>query len=72
LPARRAARGDAGRTQAAALYEREGPQVFDRSLIKQITSLGGLIDERYDARGLLACLRRHLGDTCLAQATTGC
>jgi predicted acylesterase/phospholipase RssA len=56
--------------QAAALYEREGPQVFDRSLVKKITSLGGLIDERYDARGLVASLRRHLGDIHLAQATT--
>lgn len=56
--------------QAAALYEREGPQVFDRSLVKTITSLGGLIDERYDARGLVASLRRHLGDIRLAQATT--
>jgi uncharacterized protein len=57
-------------TQAAALYEREGPQVFDRSLAKKVTSLGGLIDERYDARGLVASLRRHLGDIRLAQATT--
>ena len=57
--------------QAAALYEREGPEVFDRSLLKRISSLGGLIDERYDARGLVASLRRHLGDTRLAQATTG-
>jgi patatin-like phospholipase/acyl hydrolase len=57
--------------QAAEIYELEGPQVFDRSLIKTITSLGGLIDERYDARGLLASLRRHLGDTRLAQATAG-
>ena len=57
--------------QAAARYEREGPEVFDRSLLKRISSLGGLIDERYDARGLVASLRRHLGDTRLAQATTG-
>ena len=55
--------------RVAALYEEEGPQVFDRSLIKEITSLGGLIDERYDARGLLAVLGRHLGDTRLPQAT---
>jgi uncharacterized protein len=27
--------------RAADLYEREGPQVFDRSLVKRITSLGG-------------------------------
>jgi predicted acylesterase/phospholipase RssA len=56
--------------QAAAVYEREGPQVFDRSFVKKITSLGGLIDERYDARGLVASLGRHLGDIRLAQATT--
>ncbi len=56
--------------EAAALYEREGPQVFDRSFVKKVTSLGGLIDERYDARGLVASLRRHLGDIRLAQATT--
>lgn len=56
--------------EAAALYEREGPQVFDRSFGKKVTSLGGLIDERYDDRGLVASLRRHLGDIRLAQATT--
>jgi uncharacterized protein len=55
--------------RAAELYEREGPQVFDRSLLKEVTSIGGLIDERYDASGLLESLRRHLGDTRLAQAT---
>jgi uncharacterized protein len=65
-------RPDAMRAEdAAEIYEREGPQVFDRSLLRRITSLGGLIDERYDARGLLASLRRHLGTTRLAQATTG-
>jgi uncharacterized protein len=57
--------------RAAELYEQEGPQIFDRSLLKQITSLGGLIDERYDSSGLVASLQRHLGDTRLAQATTG-
>jgi uncharacterized protein len=65
-------RPDAMRAEdAAEIYEREGPQVFDRSLVRRITSLGGLIDERYDARGLLASLRRHLGNTRMAQATTG-
>jgi predicted acylesterase/phospholipase RssA len=56
--------------RAAELYEQEGPQIFDRSLVKELTSLGGLLDERYDSRGLVASLRRHLGDTRLAQATT--
>src|SRR4051794_23270315 len=53
----------------AELYEQEGPEIFDPSLIKTITSVGGLIDERYDSRGLVTSLRRHLGDTRLADAT---
>jgi predicted acylesterase/phospholipase RssA len=55
----------------AAIYEEEGPQIFDPSLLKQVTSLGGLIDERYDGRGLVTSLRRHLGDTRLGDAVTG-
>jgi patatin-like phospholipase/acyl hydrolase len=55
----------------AALYEKEGPEIFDASLLKQITSLGGVIDERYDARELVRSLRRHLGDTRLGEAVTG-
>jgi patatin-like phospholipase/acyl hydrolase len=55
--------------QAAAIYEQEGPEVFHRSLLKTITSLGGYIDERYDSRGLLESLSRHLGDARLGQAT---
>ena len=56
--------------RAAELYEQEGPQIFHRSLIKEVTSIGGLIDERYDASGLVQSLRRHLGGTRLAEATT--
>ena len=54
----------------AELYEREGPEIFDRSSLQTIQSLGGLVDERYDARALVTSLRRHLGDARLAQATT--
>jgi patatin-like phospholipase/acyl hydrolase len=57
--------------RAAELYEQEGPEIFDPSLLKTVTSVGGLIDERYDARGLVTSLRRHLGDARLADATTG-
>jgi hypothetical protein len=45
----------------AELYEIEGPRIFDRSLIKKITSLGGLVDERYDSTGLVDALTRWLG-----------
>ena len=54
----------------AAIYEEEGPEIFDRSSLQTIQSLGGLVDERYDARGLVTSLRRHLGDVRLADATT--
>jgi patatin-like phospholipase/acyl hydrolase len=54
----------------AAIYEEEGPQIFHASLLKKITSLGGVIDERYEASGLVRSLRRHLGDTRLGEAIT--
>jgi predicted acylesterase/phospholipase RssA len=53
----------------AEIYEQEGPEIFDRSSLQIITSVGGLIDERYDARGLVTSLRRHLGDARLSEAT---
>jgi patatin-like phospholipase/acyl hydrolase len=54
----------------AAIYEEEGPQIFDASLLKKITSLGGVIDERYDDRELVRSLQRHLGDSRLGEAVT--
>lgn len=57
--------------RVAEVYEEDGPKIFDASLLKTITSLGGLIDERYDASGLVASLRRHLSDARLSQATIG-
>jgi patatin-like phospholipase/acyl hydrolase len=55
----------------AALYEQDGPKIFDASLLKRVTSLGGVIDERYDDRELVSALRRHLGDSRLGEAITG-
>jgi hypothetical protein len=57
--------------RAADVYVEEGPQIFHASLVKRITSVGGLADERYDSRGLVESLKRHLGDARLAQATVG-
>ena len=55
--------------EIAALYEEEGPRIFDRSLLKQITSLGGYLDERYSEQGLLRALERYLGDIPMSAAT---
>jgi patatin-like phospholipase/acyl hydrolase len=54
----------------AELYRTEGPKIFDRSLRKQITSAGGLIDERYDDAALNAALATYLGDARLKDAVT--
>jgi patatin-like phospholipase/acyl hydrolase len=52
----------------AELYVEEGPQIFDRSLLKQITSVGGFVDERYESSGLVAALNRWLGPAQLGDA----
>jgi patatin-like phospholipase/acyl hydrolase len=54
----------------AEVYTIDGPKIFDRSLLKTITSADGYIDERYDDDQLVASLRTHLGDGRLADATT--
>jgi uncharacterized protein len=52
----------------AAIYEQEGPRIFDRSLLKRIRSVDGLLDERYDSAGLVEALEKHLGGVMLADA----
>ena len=54
----------------AELYCTEGPKIFDRSLRKRITSVGGLIDELYDDDALNAALATYLGDARLKGAVT--
>ena len=56
-------------SEIAQLYVEEGPKIFDRSLLKKITSLGGYIDERYESKGLVQALERYLGDTPMDAAT---
>ncbi|HEX4691493.1 MAG TPA: patatin-like phospholipase family protein [Solirubrobacteraceae bacterium] len=56
-------------SEIAGLYDREGPKIFDRSLLKTITSADGYLDERYDDKGLISALRTYLGETRMAEAT---
>src|SRR5215211_5342200 len=56
--------------ELAELYRTEGPKIFDRSLIKRITSVEGLLDERYDDKGLNRALATYLGDARLRDALT--
>lgn len=67
--------GDNGRPKYSArelvrLYENEGPRIFDRGLLKQVFSLGGLVDERYEDDGLNAALAHYLGDHRLSHCLT--
>ena len=57
-------------TDLIGLYEREGRNIFHRSLLKRITSVEGALDELYDDRGLRAALRSYLDGASLSQTVT--
>jgi uncharacterized protein len=52
------------------LYENEGPHIFSRSLLKRVTSLDGIIDERYASGPLQEALQRYFGEARLRDALT--
>jgi uncharacterized protein len=52
--------------EVAAIYEEEGPAIFDRSVWQRIRSAEGLLDEKYDAGALDRALERFLGHKRLA------
>jgi patatin-like phospholipase/acyl hydrolase len=56
--------------EVADLYRTEGPKIFDRSLRQQITSVGGLVDERYDDAALNQALATYLGEARLKEVLT--
>jgi uncharacterized protein len=67
--------GDDGRPRFEAaelieLYESEGPKIFAHEALKDVESLGGLVDERYDDGALNDTLARYLGDARLSQTLT--
>jgi patatin-like phospholipase/acyl hydrolase len=53
------------------LYLSDGPKIFHRSLLKRVTSVEGLLDERYDNAALRESLAEHLGTGRLSQVRTG-
>ncbi len=48
--------------ELVGLYERPGPDIFRRSLLKRIFAIEGWVDERYEDDGLEEALRDYLGD----------
>jgi patatin-like phospholipase/acyl hydrolase len=47
-------------SELVALYEDEGPNIFDRSLFQRIKSADGVLDEKYDDAALDSALERFL------------
>jgi predicted acylesterase/phospholipase RssA len=56
-------------SRIAEVYTVDGPKIFERRLVKEISSGAGFLDERYDAGPLVDSLRAHLGDARLEDAT---
>lgn len=56
--------------EIVTLYRKEGPRIFTRSLGKRITSVEGLLDERYANGPLREVLARYFGETTVDQALT--
>lgn len=56
--------------ELVALYEQDGPKIFERSVWQSIHSLGGLADEKYDDDALEDALGRYLADARLAETVT--
>jgi patatin-like phospholipase/acyl hydrolase len=54
--------------QLVALYEEEGPHIFDRSTWQTIRSIGGLLGEKYSSTALDRALERFLSDKRLAHS----
>lgn len=50
------------------LYVEEGPAIFARPLVREVSTLRGLAEERYADGGLVDALRRYLGDARLRDA----
>ena len=54
-------------SELVALYEEEGPKIFDRSLFQRIKIAEGLLDEKYDGSALDRALERFLEHKRLAE-----
>lgn len=45
------------------LYFQHGEEIFDRPFFHKIRSAGGILDEKYPAKGLKKTLKKYMGDT---------
>jgi uncharacterized protein len=54
--------------ELVALYRREGPRIFRRSVFDRIRSVEGALDEKYPSDGLVEVLGRYFGELRLRDA----
>lgn len=57
-------------SELANIYQTRGKDIFSRSLWKGVSSVGGLMDELYSAKGLEGVLEEYFGDEPLGAALT--
>lgn len=50
------------------VFRKEGPDVFSRTVWKEVSSLGGITEEKYGSDALERYLKKSLGDARLSQA----
>lgn len=52
------------------IYERKGDQIFHTSFVNNLSSLWGVLDEKYESAGLEQLLTEYFGDTKISEALT--
>ncbi|MDH3231274.1 MAG: patatin-like phospholipase family protein [Alphaproteobacteria bacterium] len=55
-------------SEVARVFRHEGPDVFSRTVWKEVSSLGGITEEKYDSSMLERYLKKNLGETRLSEA----
>jgi patatin-like phospholipase/acyl hydrolase len=58
--------------EALDVYLKQGGEIFDVSFRKKLQSLGGVTDEKYEAKALEKALSEKFGDKLLSQALKPC
>ncbi|MDA2937603.1 patatin-like phospholipase family protein [Acidobacteria bacterium AH-259-A15] len=57
-------------TDMVDLYEKEGPNIFSRSVWHRISAMGNLVEEKYPAEGITEVLKEYFGSARLRDALT--
>lgn len=56
--------------QISEIFTVDGPKIFKKSLWRRVSSIGGIIDERYDHRPLVRILKKYMDEKILKNSFT--